>query len=106
MPGQPSMMRTIRWRDRWMSRPGAWKMPQRRALGRALRHSPSKQSSWNQRTRSADMATAIIQLVLASKLVNGKRHSPESFKRCMWRSTWAWARMVASRSTGSPSWSV
>ena len=49
------------------------------------------------------MATAIIQLALASKLVKGIRQSPESFRRWMCCSTWAWARMVASRSTGSPS---
>ena len=52
------------------------------------------------------MATAIIQVALASKLVNGIRHRPESFSRWMWRSTWAWARMVASSSTGDPSASV
>ena len=33
--------------------------------------------------------TAIIQLALASKLVKGKRQSPESFSRWMWHSTWA-----------------
>ena len=52
------------------------------------------------------MATVIIQLALASKLVKGKRKSPESFRRWMCCSTWAWARMVASSSTGSPSGSV
>ena len=56
MPGQPSMMRTTRRRDRCDESPGAWKRPQRSALGRALTQGPSKQSSWNQRTRSAARA--------------------------------------------------
>ena len=81
-------------------------MPQRMAFGRALTQLPSKQSSWNQRTRSALMATAIIQLALASKLVKGIRTRPESFSRWMCCSTWAWARMVASSSTGEPCASV
>ena len=45
------------------------------ALGRAFAQVPSKHSSWNQRTRSAVRATAIIQLALASKLVKGIRQS-------------------------------
>ena len=81
-------------------------MLQRSALGRASRQVPSKQSSWNHRTRSAESATSIIQLALSSKLVKGKRVSPESFRRQMCCSTWAWARMVTSSSLGSPSWSV
>jgi transposase len=60
----------------------------------------------DERTRSAASATTIIRLALASKLVNGNRVSPESFRRSMCCSTWAWARMVTSRSRGSPSWSV
>ena len=36
----------------------------------------------------------------------GTRRSPESFSRATWDSTWARARMVASRSTGLPSWLV
>lgn len=87
--GQPSMMRTTRRRARWTSRPGAWKMPQRSAFGRASVQDPSKHSSWNQRTRSAASATVINQLLLASKLAKGNRQSPESFNRWMWDSTWA-----------------
>ena len=56
--GQPSMMRTMRLRARCTSRPGAWKIPHRSAFGLASRQVPSKQRSWNHRTRSADKATA------------------------------------------------
>jgi hypothetical protein len=52
------------------------------------------------------MATSISQFELASKLMKGNRMSPESFRRQMCCSTWAWARMVTSRSVESPSWSV
>lgn len=52
------------------------------------------------------MSTVAIQLRLASMSVNGNDNNPESFKREMFCSTCAWARMMRSSSTGSPSWSV
>ena len=64
-------------------RPGAWKISQRRAFGRASRQRPSRHSNWNYRTRSPARATTINQLLFASKLVNGNRQSPDSFSRWM-----------------------
>lgn len=54
-------------------------MLQRRALGLASFHVPSKHSSWNHRTRSAASATTASHVEFASKLVKGNRVSPESF---------------------------
>ncbi len=100
------MMRTMRWRARCTSRPGVCRIAHRRVLGRASVQVPVRHRSWIQRSRSAARATVIVHAALVSKLVNGNRHSLESFKRAMCCSTWAWARGVASRSTGSPGWSV
>ena len=41
-----------------------------------------------------------IQLAFATKLEKGKRHSPESFSRAMWFSTWAWARIMTIELSG------
>src|ERR1035441_3166457 len=49
--GQPSRMCTMCWRAVHTSRPGAWRKPQRSALGRAFLQYPSRHKSWNQRTR-------------------------------------------------------
>ena len=85
------------------SRPGAWKRPQRKALGCALAQVPSRQSSWNQRTRSAAIMTLAIHVRFASRSENGKVKRPESLRRSMCCSTCAWARIVKSSWTGSPS---
>ena len=98
MLGQSSMMRTILRRPERTSRSGAWNRRQRSAFRRTTFQYRSQHSGENQRTRSAEHMTMVIQLALASKLVEGKRHNPESFSRSMWFSTYAWARIAVSRS--------
>ena len=50
-------------------------------LGLRLAQVPSRQSSWNQRTRSAAIMTVAIQVRFASRSEKGKGKSPESFSR-------------------------
>lgn len=75
--GHRSTMRMMCRRARRTRRPGAWKIAQQRAFGWATRQVPSKHSSWNQRTRSADRTTVANQAAFAEKLVNGNRVRPE-----------------------------
>ena len=76
--GQCSRMRTIDRRPEKISRPGEWKTDQRSAFGRALAYRPGRQRSWKHRTISWARRTIAIQLAFASKLVKGKRHSPDA----------------------------
>ena len=55
--------------------------PPAKALGCALAQDPSRQRSWNQRTRSAAIMTLAIHVRFASRSENGKAKSPESFRR-------------------------
>jgi len=55
--------------------PGRERSPSE-AFGRASRQRPSRQSSWNHRTKSPTMAPVKSQLAFASKFVKGKRVSP------------------------------
>ncbi len=64
-----------------------WNSPDRSAFRCATLLVPSRQRSWSQATRSAASITAAIHASLAVNFENGKRQSPESFKRWMWALT-------------------
>ena len=55
---------------------GAWKNDQRSAFGRDLASAPSRQSSWNQRTRSAARATTEEPVPVGLELGEGEPQEP------------------------------